>query len=439
MNEYRVLLVDDEPHVVEGIAVLLEDIESYSIDIYRAYSARDALRLLDAGRMDLVITDIEMQEMNGLALQEEIHRRWPDCPVAFLTAHSNFSYAYQAFQNRAANYILKTESDESLVEKIVHMLDQISREDRLHTNQLNSGAARAHEESLQMARILSEHGREKLRTRLKKIGFDPRSAAFCLLLCAAPQQNDRVRSQAILELLRYHIQKRFRHLHGMVGADKEIVYLVQLPGENRRQELRALFGILEACQRSCEATFDIPISIIMQPFDMDSCLPCDAWSRANDEHARIQDISKSILFARGLADEPETPIGLPPDGPADDPGVIANTVDWICRYIDENITGDVSLLKLSTLTGYNAQYLSGVFHQKTGRTLSRYVATKRLDKVTQLLADPEIPIQEVAKLAGFSSRSYFNRFIKQETYLTPQQLRTKLLPPPTKIDTDSSI
>lgn len=432
MNEYRVLLVDDEAHVVEGIAVLLEDIENYSIDIYRAYNARDALRLLDEGRMDLVISDIEMQGMNGLALQEEINRRWPDCPVAFLTAHSNFTYAYQAFQNRAANYILKTEDDEVLVKKIVHMLDQISIEDRLQSNQLNTGAARIHEEALQMARILSERSREKLRSRMRKIGFDPKSSAFCLLLCMAPHEGEQVRGQAIQELLRYHIQKRFKNLHGMVNPEKEIVYLVQLP-ELDKQDLRALFGMLETSQRSCQATFNIPISIIMLPFDMDRCMPHEILAMAHDEHRRIPDGGEGILFARGLSDEPAMPIG-PPDGGdnPEDPDVISNTVEWICRYIDENITGDVSLLKLSTLTGYNARYLSGIFHQRTGRTLSRYVATKRMDKVMQLLADPEVPIQEVAKLVGFSSRSYFNRFVKQETYLTPQQLRTKLATPHTK-------
>lgn len=436
MSEYRVLLVDDEPHVVEDVAMLLEDIRDYNIDLYRAYSAEEALRLLDEGRMDLVISDIEMQGMSGLSLLEEIHRRWPSCPVAFLTAHPNFSYAYHAIQNRAADYILKNEDDDRLVEKITGMLDLISQRDHLHSGQLRIDTARLHEDAPRLSRILYERDRDRLYSQMRKIGFVPNNASYCLLVCSMPHLENQVRSQAIVELLRYHIQKRFDKHHCMVNAQSEIIYMVQLSGENDLQDMRALFGLLEASQRCCEATFDRPLSIIMQPFNINSCLPIEAWKLAMDEHVRIQDTSKSILFARGLSDKPESPIALPADSENCD--VVHYTVEWICRYIEENISGDVSLLKLSTLTGYNAQYLSGVFHLHTGQTLSRYVAIKRLDRVMQLLADRDIPIQKVARLAGFSSRSYFNRFVKQETSQTPQQLRAKLIPPAQSTNTTDS-
>lgn len=427
MSEYRVLLVDDEPHVIEDVAMLLEDIRDYSIDLYRAYSAGEALRLLDEGRMDLVISDIEMQGMSGLSLLDEIHRRWPSCPVAFLTAHPNFSYAYHAIQNHAVNYILKSESDDVLVEKIAGMLDQISQGNHLHSDQLHIDTARLHEDTSRLSRILYERDRDRLRPQMRKIGFSPSNASYCLLVCSTLHLENQVRSEVIVELLRYHIQKRFDKLHGLVNAQQEIIYMVQLSGANDLQDMRALFGLLEASQRCCETAFDRPLSIIMQPFNIDSCLPIEAWKLAMDEHVRIQDTSKSILFARGLSDEPESPIALPADSKNCD--VVNYTVEWLCRYIEENISGDVSLLKLSTLTGYNAQYLSGVFHLHTRQTLSRYIAMKRLDRVMQLLADPGIPIREVASLAGFSSRSYFNRFVKQETSQTPQQLRAKLIPP----------
>lgn len=426
MNEYRLLLVDDEPHVIEDIAMLLEGACDYSLDFYRAYSGQEALRLLDEGRMDLVISDIEMQGMNGLQLLEEIHKRWPDCPVAFLTAHPNFSYAYQAIQNRAANYILKTESDEVLVKKIVRLLDEISQREHLPSEQLSADHASLIQDMPGLTRILSEDSQAQLFPQLQKIGFDPDVHAYCLLVCAVPQQDSQVRSQAILELMRYHIQKRFPHLHGMVGAQEEIVYLVQLSGENERQDMHALFGLLEVCQRCCEATFDRPLSILMQPFDVSACLPKDALKLLMSDQTRIQDTSESILFARSLGDEPPLPLTLNADGDICD--VIGNTVEWVCRYITENITGDVSLLKLSTMTGYNARYLSGIFHQRTGQTLSRYVADKRLECVMRFLGDPDIPIQNITRLAGFSSRSYFNRFVKQETGQTPRQIRAALFP-----------
>ena len=101
------------------------------------------------------------------------------------------------------------------------------------------------------------------------------------------------------------------------------------------------------------------------------------------------------------------------------------TVEWVCKYIDENITGDITLMQLSTLTGYNAHYLSGIFHAHTGTTLSKYISKKRLQATLDMLKKEDLSIEEITRQLHFGSRSYFNRFVKQETGFTPQQLRRR--------------
>ena len=106
--------------------------------------------------------------------------------------------------------------------------------------------------------------------------------------------------------------------------------------------------------------------------------------------------------------------------------IVGMTISWLRRYIDENICSDVSLMRLSALSGYNAQYLSGIFKQRTGTTISRYVAVRRMRKAKELLVDMSLSLQDISRMLGFSSRSYFNHLIKQESGITPQQLREKI-------------
>ena len=168
-------------------------------------------------------------------------------------------------------------------------------------------------------------------------------------------------------------------------------------------------------QVSCQATFGATLSMIMQPFEAESCSVFEAYQKAGTQRARIADGKDGVLY-RVMSDETVT----------DTEDIVGMTISWLRRYIDENICSDVSLMRLSALSGYNAQYLSGIFKQRTGTTISRYVAVRRMRKAKELLVDMSLSLQDISRMLGFSSRSYFNHFIKQESGITPQQLREKI-------------
>jgi two-component system response regulator YesN len=111
----RLLIVDDEPYTVDGLYEMLSEIPDLELDLYRAYSAEEAMERLTRNMMDIVLSDIRMPGMNGLELQHWIHIRWPRCKVLFLTGMSNIQYAQQAIRGGGADYILKTEGDEKIV------------------------------------------------------------------------------------------------------------------------------------------------------------------------------------------------------------------------------------------------------------------------------------------------------------------------------------
>jgi AraC-like DNA-binding protein len=102
-------------------------------------------------------------------------------------------------------------------------------------------------------------------------------------------------------------------------------------------------------------------------------------------------------------------------------------VFFLRSYIDAHLTEDISLVKLSEVSGYNASYLSRFFKKVAGETLNSYISRKRLKLVQDLMLDPTLNFCDISRRAGFNSRTYFNRFIRRTTGRSPQQMRDGIL------------
>ena len=84
----NLLLVDDDPDILRLLALRLS---TAGHRVRSADGGEGALALFDAERPDLVITDLKMGGMDGLALFDAIQRRAPTLPVIVLTAHASYA------------------------------------------------------------------------------------------------------------------------------------------------------------------------------------------------------------------------------------------------------------------------------------------------------------------------------------------------------------
>ncbi len=125
---YRLLIVDDEPYTVDGLYDLFQDVDGMELELYKAYSAFEALECLDKIRIDIVLTDIEMPEINGLELQRRIALSWPRCKVIFLTGYHHFHYVQTSIRYGAVDYVLKTEDDGLIIEAVKKAYAQLTDE-----------------------------------------------------------------------------------------------------------------------------------------------------------------------------------------------------------------------------------------------------------------------------------------------------------------------
>ncbi|OME85233.1 hypothetical protein BK120_11985 [Paenibacillus sp. FSL A5-0031] len=130
---YRLLIVDNEEYVVNGLVELFSPTRHPEIEVAGAYSAAEALNVLMTTQMDIVITDIRMPGMNGLELQKIIVARWPYCKVIFLSGYDDFNYAQEAIRQGSVNYILKTEEDEVIIAAVYAAIKLVQGEQEAKT------------------------------------------------------------------------------------------------------------------------------------------------------------------------------------------------------------------------------------------------------------------------------------------------------------------
>jgi AraC-like DNA-binding protein len=92
-------------------------------------------------------------------------------------------------------------------------------------------------------------------------------------------------------------------------------------------------------------------------------------------------------------------------------------------YIEENYTTDLSLASMAKFLGVSRFYFCKLFKKATGRTLSAYVAQRRIDRAKRLLLNPTARISEIAFEVGFQSLTHFNRAFRRSSGHSPTEYR----------------
>ncbi len=138
-----ILVVDDEEIIRDSLSFVLKK-EGYRVQ--QAENGRAALEALKEGSFDLIITDLEMPEMKGIALLEHVTSVSPETLVVIITAYGSIETAVAALRKGAVDYILKpVEFDEMLV-KVKRLLIQrsIQIENKLLRSELHKEYDFAH-------------------------------------------------------------------------------------------------------------------------------------------------------------------------------------------------------------------------------------------------------------------------------------------------------
>ena len=115
MNQTKILLIDDDAGLLRLLSLRLKAIDFV---VETANNGRQALGKLPIFQPHVIITDLRMEGMSGLALFDEVHARYPSLPVIILTAHGTIPDAVDATRKGVFSYLTKPFDSKQLLENI---------------------------------------------------------------------------------------------------------------------------------------------------------------------------------------------------------------------------------------------------------------------------------------------------------------------------------
>ncbi len=315
----RLLIVDDEAIITDGVAEILQELGVPGLEIYKAYSGAEALEWLNHTRIDIMLSDIRMPEIDGLELLEIIRRDWPRCRVIFITGYHDFDPVYKAIQVWGVRYILKTEGYTKVIAAVKETLQELEEGLRTDTllqqvmEQRNTLETLAHGDYFRHLLLgigIDASGNREEDFRKLNVPLHPDLPLMIVLgsLLYTDSDSSYTRRQetaiAVKLLGDAYLQDRVRCV-GVIDRYGDLLWMVQPAGEPVDlvdafgSAARFLEGTLELIQEACKKSLDMETSftICRTPFAWDS-LP-NAYDRLRQmQHVRVGDGASMVMTVK---------------------------------------------------------------------------------------------------------------------------------------------
>lgn len=203
---YKVILLDDEKVSLEMLEQNFKW-SDYGFEIAGAFSdAKSALKYIKSFSVDVVFTDIEMPEMNGLEFAAEVRKTLPNCKIVILSAYDKFVYAQKAISIGVYEYALKPITDEWAEEILIKLKVQLDKDKGVYS-EIDDSYGIKNVRFKSMVEYINEHYMEKISLSNLSEQFNL-NATFCCSLfnkkfnCTFTEYYTRLRMRKAAELIK---------------------------------------------------------------------------------------------------------------------------------------------------------------------------------------------------------------------------------------------
>lgn len=444
---YRLLIVDDEPAITNGLVQLFQENPQFELDVCKAYSAREALEIARKMKLDILVSDIRMPQKNGLQLVDEITYYWPQCRTIFLTGYSEFEFVHEALRKNVDNYILKTEGIDPIFQAVQKATCKLDEENRRRIQEekakkhfqiaeafLKNELAERMLNGEPVQTLLSESRYEELSFRIHvdqpafflvgRIDKMEEMTKEAIQSVQGMFQND-LPSSFVSEYVVFH-----DHPIWLLQPDPELLGRFQEKSASPELHWKGIMaymkGILELIQNECEELLGVSVS-----FGISHNLQ-GRWDSIRWQYETLL----SILQHRAKLGQCMAIVDIEQAGKHEEAMVKVGrmqqddmksmVIDQIHRYIQEHLSGDVSLTAIADEVHFNPSYLSRYYKQATGHNLLDFIQAKKLEAALHLMRHTNLKLNEIAVRVGFDSHSYFTTFFKKKMGVSPQEYRNSI-------------
>ncbi|MCS5696448.1 response regulator [Desulfofundulus thermocisternus] len=294
MKEMKLLVVDDEYLERQAVRLILERAEEPIKVVGEARNGHQAVKLAGELQPDIVLLDVKMPGMDGLAAAKEIKKILPGSAIIFLTAYNEFDYIQEALRIGVADFLLKPVRAQELIDVLKNTRLQFlrEREEQAEYKKLQDQLA----EALPWLRInlglgliwglWEDRAAVEQQARLVRLETLPRVAFG---VCMERRLEGNSSSLARFELLRYQLQHLVeetlsRHPWGLClpVSERMLIGLWGNRGPEQEKRLRQLAGeIIEAAAERLSLGVTVGLSRFYEDV---SQLPRAAWEAQTAAH-----------------------------------------------------------------------------------------------------------------------------------------------------------
>jgi two-component system, response regulator YesN len=442
---YRLLIADDEALEREGLEWIVERMMPDTFQIIHAENGRTAIERADEHRPHIVIMDVNMPGIQGLAAIREIKERLPDTKFVLVTAYDYFAYAKEALSLGVKEYIVKPAKREQIVKTLEQLVGELEREKRKRTDELEL----RHKVSQLLPLMENELSLMFMVDHV--LGADPEQLSEwldfpldqgCAIVVAFPEHVYTRDKKKIYDNIR-----SFAKTHGpacIVSSviDRHMAIFLRKPPEARDDVWKKdakRYGEKLCFLAERQLNFTVSVGIGSARSGVDGLRK--SYFEAVFASTFFEQSGKVCHFDE-LKQEDSGPISEPEqhslNTETDQRSYVISALQRIREereqqtltvldraksYIQERFTEDISLEEVADYVHLNPHYFSKIFKQQVGETFIDFVTGLRIDKAKALITSEHLSLKEVCFEVGYKDPNYFSRVFKKVTGVTPTEYR----------------
>lgn len=376
-NPVNILVAEDNNIQRMAILQILGSVR-FPYQAWEAGNDRQALALMCERDFDIVLTDIRMPFIDGIALAKEISLNFPHIRTIFITSYPEFDYAQKAISLGVADYVLKPVEERRLIEVVERAECDIRRA----------------QSEINCARYALEYILWK--------GLDGGLS-----------------------------QKETRLLEGYMNASRYRLMLVESQSQlfyaKQSEAMKRVSGV--AKRSLCVSLNEYQLAILLDDsneaasacaglFSADNELSV-ARSEVFDSLGQLRPIIRKLENCRDEAQLTESA------GEARNAS-ISPRIRQAISFIGEHYASDICLTLLAEKLNMSSAYLCTLFKKETGVSYVQYITKLRMRHAKELLCDPSIKISDIAARVGYFSSAYFSTLFRNIEGVSPAKYRSAL-------------
>lgn len=389
----KTLFVDDERLIREGISNLIDWKLITGQELMLAENGNAALEYLENNDCDIVITDIYMQDINGIELAKCIKEKWPSVIVILLSAYEDFEYAQKAIEVGVFKYLLKPvipeELEEAVQEAILQVQINMEMKNRIdHSQKILEDYKRELERNLWKDLLYgSIRNLDEIAERVKKMNMQNVFSIIYTVVYEASDESVFFRHQEELERI---IESYFNGYIAVVFRGNQMVIVL-----NEKNPKSILYAFRDLAKEI------LNVNLFM------------------GEGSPINDLSmlqSSVEFAKySIQKEKE-------DSKDEATQIVLESI----KMIQEGINNvDFSVNTIAKSLYLTPAYFSRIFKKKMGMTCIDFIKNCRINLAKELLQNTDLSIQQISEKTGYATVYYFSQQFKQVTGESPGNFRKR--------------